>query len=145
MNDGIISGIEYDNIECISHHYIATITYIPHIPKCCIYCGYSDLIDNVVSIKIGLRKNKLKSQYSLLCFNCETLMVITHDEPVFIMIKPILGNKILLRSHCLEPVNHHPLRKIEFSSQLLSSGFWEYGIELTHGVLFEFLIHGVVK
>jgi len=143
MNDEMINGIEYDDIERISHHYIARINYIAHIPKCCMYCGNFDLINNVVSIKIGLTKNKLKSQYSLLCFNCETLMVITHDEEYHILIKPILGNKIFLRQHTLQPVNDS-LRTIEFSSGIPTWGFFEYGVKLIHSVLFDFLIHGAI-
>jgi len=141
MSNGTINGIEYDDIYYISHHYIDNIKYIPHIPKSCIYCGDYDLIGDIVQVKVGLTKNNLKFQNSLLCVNCETLMVVGHNTKRYFMINPLFGNKVILRQSMFKPVDNS-FRMFEFSSFVSDCEIFEESVELTNSALFEYVGFG---
>ncbi len=136
MNNGTIGNIEY-NFKQTPYYYICRIKTIPHIPKVCPFCGSSDIMDDIVHVKTGLTKNNLKSQYSFLCFPCETLMVVTDKMP-FIIIKPTLENKLVVRNLQLIQVYNDEFLKTDYIKPTLTFNVNIDAIELTKGVLFEF-------
>lgn len=106
-----------DDFENTKHYYLYYIDCIPHIPKVCPNCSSDNLINDVVRVKTGSKKNKTESRHCFLCWDCEVLWIVTRKKTHFIIIEPILGNKLILRIFQLIQVSNAEFSKTDFVNQ----------------------------
>ena len=64
----------------MTDYFVKTIHYIPHEPTACMTCGKNNLIKNVVIAMTGPMPQTVSRKDSILCLDCETLMIITTEE-----------------------------------------------------------------
>ena len=66
-------------------------------PSRCITCGKSDLKDDAVLATTGPSEKYADYVPSVLCLNCETLMVITMNPGAVVGINHSVGNQVTVR------------------------------------------------
>ena len=64
----------------MTDYFVRTINYLPHKPTACMSCGTPNLIKNVVIAMTGTKPQTVSRNDSILCLDCETLMIITTKE-----------------------------------------------------------------
>jgi len=71
----------------VVHYYVKTLEYTPDEYDSCLKCGEKNLVRNKVIANIGTTKQNLSPKESILCPNCETLMIITDEEKAMIELR----------------------------------------------------------
>lgn len=112
---------------------------LSYFPKECLFCGSDgDLIESAVHLRTGFTKNNIKTQQSSLCGICHSLMLVCEDIPKYIMLGPIIGNKIVLRDFQLTQVFSDVFTEKDRIRERISFEITNHAIVLTKDVLFEF-------
>ena len=91
-----------------------------------------------VDLKVFFTKNNIKTQQSCLCEICNTLMVVCKDVPKYMMLGPIIGNKIVLRDFQLTQVFSDEFPERDRIRERISFEITNHAIMLRKNILFEF-------
>jgi len=79
------------------HYYINKIKHISYKPSSCIRCGKTDLKEDAVLATIGPSEKNADYVSSVLCLDCETLMIITTQPGAVVGIHHSIGNQVTVR------------------------------------------------
>ena len=82
----------------MTHYFISKITHVSHRPPACKNCGKLDLKDDAILATIGPSEKNADYVPSVLCLNCETLMIITDHPEGVIGINHSVGNQVTVRN-----------------------------------------------
>ncbi len=69
-----------DQYSNMVDYFVTTIHYHPHEPNACMECGKNNFVRNVVIAMTGPTPQNVSPKDSILCLDCETLMVITDEQ-----------------------------------------------------------------
>jgi len=80
------------------NYFINQIKRVSNRPSKCVNCAGSDLKDDAVLATIGPSEANADYVPSILCFSCETLMIITTHSELVVGIHHTVGNQVTMRN-----------------------------------------------
>ena len=83
----------------LAHYFVNKIKNVHYKPSTCLDCGKSELKEDAVLATTGPSEKNADYVPSILCLNCETLMVISSSPGKVVGIHHSAGNQVTMRSH----------------------------------------------
>ena len=80
------------------NYFINKIKRVSSRPFKCVYCAGTDLKNDAVLATIGPSEANADYVPSILCFSCETLMIITTHSELVVGIHHTVGNQVTMRN-----------------------------------------------
>ena len=80
------------------NYFIHKIRRVSSRPSQCVNCNGSDLKSDAVLATIGPSEANADYVPSILCFSCETLMIITTHSELVVGIHHTVGNQVTMRN-----------------------------------------------
>jgi len=80
------------------HYYIKKIKRLSHKPDTCVNCNSQNMVVDAVLASTGPTQENTDYRPSVLCLQCETLMIITEEPGVGLGLQASIGNELTMRS-----------------------------------------------
>ena len=80
------------------HYYISQVKHANSRPNYCVNCGKTNLKDDAVLTTMGDSEATGDYVQSVLCLDCETLMIVTNNPLGVIGIHHSVGNQVTVRN-----------------------------------------------
>ena len=80
------------------HYYIKKIKRLSHKSSVCINCNSQNIIEDAVLASTGPTQENTDYTPSVLCIDCETLMIITVEPGTGLGLQASIGNEVSMRS-----------------------------------------------
>jgi len=80
------------------HYYIKKIKRLSHKPDTCMNCNSQNMVVDAVLASTGPTQENTDYRPSVLCLQCETLMIITEEPGVGLGLQASIGNELTMRS-----------------------------------------------
>lgn len=94
INLRIRSMLNYNMV----HYYIKKIKCISHKPTTCMICNSQNIIEDAVLASTGPTQENTDYTPSMLCIECETLMIITTEPGAGLGLQASIGNEVSMRN-----------------------------------------------
>ena len=80
------------------HYFIKKIKRLSHKPDTCVNCNGKNMIEDAVLASTGPTQENTDYTPSVLCLECETLMIITTEPGAGLGLQASIGNEVSMRS-----------------------------------------------
>lgn len=80
------------------HYYVKKIKQISHKPVTCMICNSQSIVEDAVLASTGPTQENTDYTPSILCLDCETLMIITIKPSVGLGLQASIGNEVSMRN-----------------------------------------------
>jgi hypothetical protein len=80
------------------HYYIKKIKRISDRPTTCIICNSQNIVEDAVLASTGPSQENTDYTPSVLCIECETLMIITAEPGAGLGLQASIGNEVSMRN-----------------------------------------------
>lgn len=80
------------------HYYIKKIKRVSQKPITCMICNSQNIIEDAVLASTGPTQENTDYTQSVLCLECETLMIITSEPGLGLGLQASIGNEVSMRN-----------------------------------------------
>jgi hypothetical protein len=80
------------------HYYIKKIKRVSEKPHTCVNCNRENMVEDAVLASTGPTQENTDYTPSILCIDCETLMIITTQPGAGLGLQASVGNELSMRN-----------------------------------------------